>query len=56
MLLLIAATFSCCLFIIGSYKGTVYRKRERFAGLNIRVFHGFQEYLENFPMNISAFF
>ena len=24
---------------------------ERFAGLNIRVFHGFQEYRKNFSMN-----
>ena len=29
--------------------------KERFAGLNICVFHGFQEYHENFPVNISAF-
>ena len=28
---------------------------ERFAGLNIHVFHGFQEYRKNFPVNISAF-
>ena len=27
--------------------------RERFAGLNIRVYHGFQEYRENFPVNIA---
>ena len=28
---------------------------ERFAGLNIRAFHSFQEYRENLPVNISAF-
>ena len=26
--------------------------RERFAGLNFCVFHGFQEHHESFPMNI----
>ena len=28
--------------------------RERFAGLNFRVLHSFQEYHESFSMNISA--
>ena len=27
---------------------------ERFAGLNFRGFHGFQEYCESFSVNISA--
>ena len=28
-------------------------KGERFAGLNFRVFHGFQEHCESFPVNIN---
>ena len=28
---------------------------ERFAGLNIGAFHGFQEYRENLSVNIIAF-
>ena len=34
------------------FKNTV--NRERFAGLNFRVFHGFQEYRESFSVDISA--
>ena len=35
-----------------SLKSTV--NRERFAGLNFRIFHSFPEYRESFSMNISA--